>query len=497
MWDDGSPTPVVRRAHVRLRHRHRLHLACAAAAALGALALVAAVLVERSSSVEVAEPDPAPLAATTPVLSARRVPQLTARPAATRNARNAVAPVLATAAPDTCVSVDDGATPVVAQRDTDTFVPASNMKLLTGAAALDLLGADTKLTTRFVTSGPPSGGVVEGDLWMVGGGDPLLTTDTYAARSNNGTRPATDLEAVADQIVASGIRHVTGSVVGDGSRYDSVRVVSSWPARYLSQNVVAPLSALLVNDGWMVDPVVPGAGPGGPAPDPSQHAAAAMTALLRARGVQVDGEPRSGTAPERTHTLLEVPSLTVDEIVAELTAFSDNTTGELLLKEMGLRRAGVGSTEAGSAAVRDWASEKGLPVDGLVVADGSGLSSANRISCRLLSEILRSDGAGGPLSDGLAVPGEPGTLDKRFLDQPLRERVRAKTGTLNDVTALAGWLRTDPGTDLRFVFITNTTGRATTFADLAVQTELLRALLSYPQAPPQDQLVPRPPAPAV
>jgi D-alanyl-D-alanine carboxypeptidase/D-alanyl-D-alanine-endopeptidase (penicillin-binding protein 4) len=416
---------------------------------------------------------------------------------AARAARAAVQPVIDRAAADTCVVVGDGPSQVVAHRDADPLGPASTLKLLTGAATLDLLGGDARLTTRFAAAGAPVDGVVTGDLFMVGGGDPLLSTDAYAARSTNGARPATDLEAVADQLVAAGVRRVTGGVVGDGSRYDAQRALPTWPTRFQAQNVVGPLSALVVNDGWLVDPITPDVGPGGPAPDPALHAAEVMTALLRARGVQVDGAPRSGVAPAGTTTVLEVPSLTVDEIVGELTAFSDNTTAELLVKELDVAAGGAGTTAGGLAQITSWAQQEGLPTGGMVLVDGSGLSEGNRVTCDLLAALLAADGTAGPLSDGLARPGGPGTLEDRMTSGPLRERVRAKTGTLNSVSSLAGWLRTDPGRDVSFVVVSNPQGRTAGAADQRVQEDLLAALLPYPQSPPAEQLAPRPPvAPA-
>lgn len=480
----------------RARRSRRLAVAAVLVVA-GGLLLGGAALADSAAGVTpAAGSDPGPVVGT-PVLSARRVPELVARPVAGRAARAAVAPVIARAPQASCVVVADGPTGLVEHRAGESFVPASTLKLLTGAAALDLLGGTNRLTTRFVAAAPPAAdGTVAGDLFVVGGGDPLLSTDGYGARSTIGPRPETDLEAVADRLVAAGVRRITGSVVGDGSRYDDQRANPTWPARYLTQNVVAPLSALLVDDGWRTDPATPGVGPAAPAADPPQHAAEVVTALLRARGVVVDGAPRSGPAPAGAATVLEVPSLTVDELVAELTAFSDNTTGELLVKEIAVAAGLPGTTEAGLAEVAAWARRAGLPTDGLVLVDGSGLSGGNRISCALLGALLAADGPAGPLSDGLARPGRPGTLDDRMASGALRDRVRAKTGTLNNVSSLAGWVTTEPGAELRFAVVNNPEGRNAGPADWSVQQDLLGALLAYPQSPPVELLAPRPPVPA-
>ena len=460
-------------------------VAAVAVGAIALVALVAALLAE--DDVAVAVLSPPDLVATTPVLSARRVPELVARPVAARNLSASVAPVLAQAPPDTCLQVRNGPNPLLSQRESDPLIPASNLKLVTAAAALDLLDPASRLSTRVVTDGAPTDGrVVRGNLYLIGGGDPLLSTETYLAQLPNGRQPATDLAELAERIAATGIRQVTGSVVGDDSRYDDVRTVASWPERFITQGQVAPLSALLVNDTWS-----PGSGPGA---EPAVHAAGVLTALLEDRGVTVAGTPEAGVAPPDAAALTEIDSLPLAEIVDESLRFSDNTTVELLVKEIGLQAAGTGSTEAGLTAIREWLAVSGLPADGVVIADGSGLSEENRLNCAVLASLLERDGPDGVIAAGLARPGEDGTLDDKLLDEDLRGRVRAKTGTLRPVTALSGWLRTVPEADLGFSLLITRPGGQVTAADTALQADLLQAMLGYPQTPDPAQLAPLAPS---
>ena len=144
---------------------------------------------------------------------------------------------------------------------------------------LDLFDPDARLTTSFVTTAAPVNGTVSGDLYVVGGGDPLLTTDAYRKTFTHGAQPETDLEAVADQLAATGITHITGSVVGDDSRYDTQRTVPSWKPSYLSDRESSPLSALVVDDGSTMDPVT--GGPDAASTDPTTQAASAFTRLPR------------------------------------------------------------------------------------------------------------------------------------------------------------------------------------------------------------------------
>lgn len=484
--------PVVRPRPRRRRGGGRMLAAGTVLAVLAAgLGVAGMVLGPRTGPVEPSPSGPAPADA---VLSARRVPAWTTRPVAARNAAAAVAPVLARSAPRTCVLVQDGSTTLVAAAVDEPLVPASTMKVLTAAAALDLLGAGTRLVTSVTaTAAPGPDGTVTGDLVLVGGGDPVLTTATYGADRPDTPSPRSSLEALADRVVAAGVRRVTGSVVGDGTRYDGATTVEGWPERFVANGQVANLSALVVNDGWTVDPLDPRATRDpGPAPDPAAHAAAVLTRLLQARGVQVGGWPRSGPAPPGSTPVAELPSPSVAELVGGVLAFSDNTTAELLVKEIGRARANEGSTAAGVAAIRAWAAEEGLPLEGLVQADGSGLSDANRMTCRLLVALLQRAGPESPLAAGLARPGRPGTLRQRMTEPDLRDRVQAKTGSLNTVRSLAGWLTTGAGIPLEFAVVSNTGERLADAADEALQAELLRALLAYPQTPPPDQVGPRP-----
>lgn len=484
--------PVVRRRRSSARRSPRPGSArpwligSAVAGVLAVALVVAGFVVEKDVAVAAAAPPE--LVAATPVLSARRTPELVARPVATRNLAAAVDPVLAGAPPDTCLQVRDGDNVVAARNDNAALVPASNLKLVSGAAVLALADPDSRLTTRFVTDGRPTdGNTVRGNLYMIGGGDPLLSTEAYLEQLPNGRQPSTDMAAVADQIAATGIRRITGSVVGDESRYDTVRTVEAWPERFVTQGQVSPLSALVVDDSW--EPGV------GVQPEPAVHAAAVLTGLLEDRGVEVDGEPVAGVAPADAAPLVEIDSLTIAELVDQGLRFSDNTTMELLLKEVGLAASGTGSTAAGLDAVRGWLEGTDLPAEGVVLDDGSGLSEQNRVTCALLAGVLADGGPQGLLADGLARPGEAGTLDDRFLDPPLRDRLRAKTGTLRPVTALSGWLRTVPERDVGFAFVLTRPDGRVGEADTLLQTDLLEAMTTYPQTPDDAALAPAAPIP--
>ena len=391
-----------------------------------------------------------------------------------------------------CVEVRDSGANVFSSRDADPVLPASNLKVLSASAMLELFDPNARLTTSFVTSAAPAGGTVNGDLYVVGGGDPLLTSDAYAKKFRHGSQPATDLEAVADQLAATGIKHITGSIVGDDSRYDTLRTVPSWKPSYLTDRETSPLSALVVDDGSTMDPIT--GGPDTPSLDPTTQAASAFTRLLTARGIQVDGAPRAGTAPAGATKVLDVPSLPMGDLVGEMLDFSDNTTAELLTKELGVHKSGTGSTAAGVGAIMGWVGSTGIDATGVHVVDGSGLSRENRVTCHFLGDLLTRGGPTGPLAERLAKPAQAGTLDKRFTSADLVDKVRAKTGTLDEVTALSGWETTNAGRNVTFSIIINTGGRAVNASDYAAQQNLLKSVLSYPQTPAMESISPAAPS---
>lgn len=428
--------------------------------------------------------------AATPVLSVRRLPTVVAAPVADRRLRADLAEWAASAPGPSCATVvdPDGGT-VLAHEPDGPLVPASTTKLLTAAAALHVLGSEHRFRT-VVRGSEPVDGVVVGNVHLVGGGDPVLATTAYADRFPRQPQLRTDVAALADAVQAAGVRRIEGSVVGDESRYDTQRYVAGWPGRYLDQNVVGPLSALSVNDSFARYP-----GDGGdrlePADEPAVHAAAVLTLLLAERGVEVVGPPSAGPAPDAPE-LAAVESAPLPEVVDQLLRESDNMVAELLVKELG-RTAGDPSTAGGAVVVTAALADLGLDVAALAVADGSGLSTDNRLTCRLLTDVLLHPEVGRPLQEGLAVAGESGTLTEAFEGTSLEGALAAKTGSLNAVAALAGTVTDDDGT-VAFAFVANDPdGRIDEEPVRAAQAALGQILLAWPQVPDLEALGPAAP----
>lgn len=367
--------------------------------------------------------------------------------------------VVALSPPDTCLRVDvDGST--IYRHDADqALIPASTQKLLTATVALDVLGPDHRFHTP-VVSAPPVAGVVNGDLALVGSGDPLLTTVVYAFVHKIGAdQPVTNLDGLADRIAATGVKRITGRVLGDESRYDTARAVPSWPARFLEQGQIGPLSALDVDDGYRLE--FPPAGEDGlpkrvRSTEPAADAAATLTAMLLARGITVDGGSAGGRAPAGAVELAAIDSAPLGAIVRQMLEQSDNGTAELLTRELGVARGGAGTTAAGAAVIRQRAAELGLPVAGVHLVDGSGLDRGNRATCDELMGVLNAGGGPkGAIAASLPIAGRTGTLRTRFEGTAAQDRLRAKTGTLSGVTALAGYVTMADGNTATFAYIAN------------------------------------------
>jgi D-alanyl-D-alanine carboxypeptidase/D-alanyl-D-alanine-endopeptidase (penicillin-binding protein 4) len=317
-------------------------------------------------------------------------------------------------------------------RSTVPRVPASNEKLFTTAASLLRFGPQARFETsaRIPSAAEVGvGGVLRGDLFLVGGGDPSLG-DAALGR-------------LADQVRATGLRRVTGGVRGDESWFDARR---GGPRTGFAadRDMGGWLGALTWGHGQ--------AYPGGPA----VVAAARFQRLLTARGVRFGAAARAGTLPDRPGTELgAVRSPAVRELIRTTNVGSDNFYAETLAKQLGASFGTAGTTTAGLGIVRE---ELGRLRVRPVLADGSGLSRANRTSPATVVQLLaRMDGQEVAASwhASLAVMGRSGTLRGRLRGTAAQGRCWGKTGTINAVSALSGYCRRPDGELTAFSILAN------------------------------------------
>ena len=446
-------------------------------AALAAVSLLCGFLALRppSSGAAVAT-------AARPVWTPERLPALLAEAQGTVDLERAVDELLGQSPARTCLAVYEGERPVLLRRPDQSLIPASTQKTLVATAALAVLGPDFRYETRVVTEAPVSDGAV-GTLWLVGSGDPTLASPEYmmflSERPRFQLHQATPLTALADGLKAAGVTTVAGGIVGDDSRYDRTRILPGWKASYVIDNEVGPLGALLVNGGFTVFRP-----PEKRVDDPAAHAASELSRLATAAGIAVAGPARSGVAPpEGAVVVATVRSAPLSDIVAGMLRESDNSAAELLVRELGVAERSDGSTPAGTQAITDALMRAGLPTAGLRLRDGSGLEVTNQSDCALLAAALRKpDRGGGPeLSPLLAVAGRTGTLSLRLVGTPLEGKLRAKTGSLNGVSGLTGYL--DGRRSLSFAFLAN--GPFSESAGRVLQDRLMALLAGYPGPQPR------------
>jgi serine-type D-Ala-D-Ala carboxypeptidase/endopeptidase (penicillin-binding protein 4) len=341
-------------------------------------------------------------------------------------------------------------------------VPASNLKLLTAVAALRSLGPEHRFTTS-VVQGPAAGQVV-----LVGGGDVLLGAGESKADQAMGHA---GLATLATQTVAAlEAAGTTGElkVLVDDSLFTGPALNPAWESGDVAAGEVAPVYPLALNSARFDAAVTTGPRPQDSAITVAEEFAARLRAAGAAAGLTVaaavERSPLSAeTGGEERAVLAEAQSPTVAEQVDLMLQTSDNYLAELLGRMASVAAGGPGSNDGATAAVRSQLTDAGFSVDGINLADVCGLAMGNQVSARQFSEVVRAIASGADSRlraalDGFPVAGLTGTLDTRYGEESTARGaglVRAKTGTVNTVLALSGYVVDADGRLLVFSFIGN------------------------------------------
>ena len=416
----------------------------------------------------------------TPLLSARRAPNTLSSEIRIGGLRYALVPIVDRLPAQSCLAVAVDGRSVVAANVNAPLIPASNLKILVAAVALQVLGADFRYSTKIV--GIANGTVIQGDLWIVGGGDPLLTAGDYPSTEAHPTLSPTQIEPLLDALVSAGITSISGSVVGDESRYDNERFTPSLGLG-IRGTELGPLGALLLNDGVIAtSPIKPD--------NPALSAAIEFTRLLTERGITVVGVPKTGTASEDLPVIATVNSAPLTEVIAEMLTNSDNNTAELLLKELGRSDTSPGTRIAGIAVVLRVLQEANINIAELAMTDGSGLDRSNRVTCTTLQSILVRDGGFGPLTMGFAVAGQNGTLSDVFLTGPMTGVMRGKTGTLTGAKTLSAVIPYSDSQAIIFSILLNGPGVSNQSSYRPIWQTLTEALSKFSTRPTAAELAP-------
>jgi D-alanyl-D-alanine carboxypeptidase/D-alanyl-D-alanine-endopeptidase (penicillin-binding protein 4) len=422
------------------------------------------------------------------------------------------------------VAVDDRGRTLYERNADRLFVPASDTKLVVTATATVLLPADFRVRTSVYVNGTLQDGVVTGDLLLYGRGDPTWSArcfglDSLAPGACDSTFTAID--AIADSIVAHGVRRVTGRLVGDGSYFEPLLVHPGWDRFDLNWWYAAPVSGLGFHDNSVDFLITPAdsvdrpptitwtpelgmftfenrarTGPAGGGstigdnffrtpgtmdvwaegtaaqgrqpwiesfalPDPDLYAARALADALRRRGIAIGGGAASTTDSLAYRAVRCCGSPLVDyqgrplaDIVFPILNSSQNWFAEMLLKGLGAKLGGAGSWDAGLDVERRFLVDSvGIDSTAFALEDGSGLAAGNLVSPRAFTALLtymHRHPRAGPFLAALPRSGQPGSLLHRFVGTPLEGQVRAKTGSIDRVNTLSGYIERPDGHSIVF-----------------------------------------------
>jgi len=312
-------------------------------------------------------------------------------------------------------------TTLFSEHEALSLAPASNEKLAVTYAALAGLGAQFRISTDVVGRGEQDGSVWRGSLLLVGQGDPTLSSRS--------------LTLLARQVRAFGITRVTGGVLGDESFFDARRTAPGWKSSFYV-NESPPLSALTVDRARYGGRI---------SRNPALSAALLFRSALRRAGVYVVGGAGTGVDRGGNLPLASIESPPLATILRWMDRESDNFTAELLLKQLGTLLATPGTTASGAAYVAQVLTTAGVPLTGVRIADGSGLSLLDRVTVRELTGVLRAAWTDPDIRPvffaALPVAGLSGTLHDRMRRLPARGNVVAKTGSTEQSSALSGYVR--------------------------------------------------------
>jgi serine-type D-Ala-D-Ala carboxypeptidase/endopeptidase (penicillin-binding protein 4) len=426
------------------------------------------------------------------------------------------------------VSLTRGDT-LYAENAGEEMQPASTMKLFTSAIAFERFGPNYQFSTDALRDGLVGpDGTLSGNIYLRGDGDPALSGKFLTGG------PSAPMIRLADMVAQQGIRHVTGSVVGDASAFDNQKIPDGWLTRYLQASYAARVSALSLNENLIAVSVSPTA-PGQPATvvlepstsaiplianvrtvagggarlgfrklgngtiqangsigsrtgtrkyvyivdDPAAFATGAFMNALIARGIKVDGGIRLGKSPPGATRVASLRSPPLASMIAAMNRESINHYAELLFRNAarGPKRDVVGSVQTASSVLDEFfATKVGADTTRLVFADGSGLSILDRVTPRAQVQLLgyAHRASWGPwLHSSLPVAGDSELLKRRMRNTPAEGNLHAKTGTTNDVIALAGYVTAVNGEVLAFSFLYNGRDRWTAKSMIDVMSESL------------------------
>ena len=341
------------------------------------------------------------------------------------------------------------------------FMPASNMKIITSAAALTLLGPEYRYRTTFLTDGEVRDSLLDGNLLVIGRGDPTVSDRMRGTAT-------TVMDALADSLRAHRIRQITGSLARVGNAFPDSIYGYGWEWDDLGEYYGAGVDELIFNEGMAPTTLRPPPDTvrdslySGPAKNPAKAFLDALHDALVRKSIRMDGTVRDSilSAPLKMDTLFVLISPPLRDILPALMKPSQNQIAEILLRTIGLERGGLGTADSARKIVGQQLLAWGVQPDGFVIRDGSGLSDQDLLTpetiVRVLDRIQR-DTAFAVYYNSMPIAGVDGTIDTRMKGTPAEGNVHAKTGTLAKARSLSGYVTSADGERLIFSILANNT----------------------------------------
>ena len=403
----------------------------------------------------------------TPVFSIRRAPELLTSPLELEKLSTNLENLMESAPTGSCLSVSANGSSIFDYQADIPLSPGSNVKVITAAAAILQMGPDFTYETILAAERQPNedGSLLSTDLYVYGSGDPILMTDSYIELlPEEYSQIRTNADELADLTVGMNILFVQGAVLVDESRYDESRTVESWSDELKSSGIIGSMSASLLDQGFdglrdgyssqrgVEDP--PGLTP---SRDPAIRFAANFDDLLEARNVIILESARefSGVALEDLVQLLSIESPPMEKIIEQMLTNDDHMTAEMLVKEIGYSRSGEGKSSLGTSGMTEVIRGTGIPETGLLVVDGSGVSSGNLVTCEIMRKIADHEPLVPIFENAFPIAGEEGTVAGQFANSQFSSNLKAKLSRSSTSAALLGYFTSSSEEKMTVSFMVN------------------------------------------
>lgn len=368
---------------------------------------------------------------------------------------------------------------IISINHTQSMIPASNTKLFTSATALELMGGNYLISTKILADKEPSDGTIDGNIYIKGFGNPTFTTD--------------ELDDLVDQLYESGLRKVTGNVIGDDTYFDDVYSRDDWISEERANVKLPPISAIVIDRNrtviskkrrgryrnYFVN-----------VEKPPLFAAKKFRQELIAKGIVINGNAVSSTTPEDAISLIE-SEVQLSELIQLINKHSDNFYAECLFKTLGAVHSGKqGNSFFSTQAILNYIEDAGIYSEGTKIVDGSGISRFDQVTAGalvgLLEKMYFNINKFEDFYNSLSIAGVDGTLHKRMIGTAAENNFRGKTGTLNGVSSLSGYVTTGDDDDIIVcIMFEYTKGSAGKYK--MIQDKIIEKLAQWKNKSPVDK----------